>query len=1244
MSHRDAFTDRLQTAMIGPGADVYGLEDQTELVSTPPLNLYHSGILFPTRSQPKTVGEVEDAASVGLLPADEADEEPDDTIVNVEVNQGEENSGHPVGDGRENAVRDVSESNQLFPSNFGLTCCVDAAVTHVTLHVELGRYLELSGNWRDRRIRFDRHLYESILHNPQFPDELKDAMVYEPLSETDGILSLPGLPVKFKPTDARKKLQAFRKNADDKIPVAVTRFELLLSSKMYRRVPLAVTKTVVLTCGVDVFPLLKDEKTNAPLLMCHLKVVPQNGKQYVKVLLSNAAPPHPRNKFALSNEILNQKALFQVRLRVEVAELCAYKDHIRQNPFDPEGAMLAYQYRNIHAYGIGHGCAVQWDPSPTPGWIETTFLPVADIPGVSNDFRPGQEHMREVARLRNLSVWSEWTQNEACDKLAGFVQSYADWIETQKTMAAGEPTEHAQWSERLVAGQVRNLTRLEANVDLLRRDKAVFDCFRLANTAMYIQMVISQDNRFGKEEKEGSVTRLFHSQFPGLYNSLAFFSEYGEHTATEHRENRPIAYRPFQLAFLLLNIESTVNPQSPDRTGNVDLLWFPTGGGKTEAYLALAAFTIVWRRIKYPNQCNGVSVIMRYTLRLLTAQQFERASRLILALEFMRRQQDILDVSLGECPISIGMWVGAASTPNKLADAREKLGVNSDKYTTLDCQVRLLNRDNAANADRAFERNPFQISACPWCGCRLITKNEQGEFRHGYGVDNTRFKVECRNIHCSFHIRPIPLDVVDESLYKQPPTLLFATVDKFAQLSHVESGHVFFDSIEKKNLPPDLIIQDELHLLNGPLGSIVGLFELMVELLCSRDGRSPKIIASTATTRNTAQQIKNLYGNREVNIFPAPGLTHDDSYFSVTTNSNRRRHVGLMPTGKTQLNTQVKLLPNLLFTRALIYARQPETDKLNPYWTIVSYYNSLRTVGRIYNKVGDEILSELRRLHKYYSMPTTCDFNHWGLVYRTSELTSRVDSTKIRQTLAHLEQKLELHNQDNGQIKVGNNTVDLVLASNMFSVGIDIKRLNVMLMNGQPKNSAEYIQASSRVAREHDGLVVNLLDANVAREKSYFENYTTFHQAYYQYVEPLTVTPFTEATFEKVLNSILVCYVRHVKNLPKDGDAHDFDGDIDALIDLVKKRIPDNPEARQFAEDHLRGLAKDWLEKIKDANEEGSRTNYKENLIKAAEDMGLWSLMQSMREIDTNSLLSITLTPIKTSSNEEDPLPEIEQE
>lgn len=666
-TYRNAFVDRLQTALIGPGGDLYGFDEERELVSTPPLQLYYSGILFPPITRPRTEGD--QAGAEQTSQTDEAEE------LTAGENQPEAD-GTPTGltgsagyEPGENATRDTSETNFFYPSNMGLTCCVGPATTEIELCVDAAHYRNLSENWKDRSVKMDLVQYEAMLAHPHFPSVFKEALQVEPLSDTEGLVSMPGLPTRFSPKEARDRLKGFRSHEGDKLPVAMKRFELLLSSRMYKRIPLSARLTVPLQNGVyDLFPT----DSGGYRAVVHIRVIAHNNRKYVKVLLANAAPAHSSRQMAFTNELFNEKALFQVAVRVESAHICRYDNPLRDNPFDEEGGSIAYQYRAIQSFGIGHGCAVAWEQVPQPGWVATTYLPVADIPGTSNDFGPGQEHLREVARLRNLSVWSAWSRQTLCDKLTEFAQAYGQWIGTQEAMAQQEPIAYARWSAPLLAGQRRNYDRLLANIALLRTDQRVYDCFRLANTAMYIQMIISQDARFGKLEKEWATCKAHAASDGALYNDLAFFEQYDENVPNEHRRSGPLAYRPFQLAFLLLNLESTINPQSPDRTDTVDLLWFPTGGGKTEAYLALTAFTILWRRTQFTrsfDSCcehDGVSVIMRYTLRLLTAQQFERASRPIVALEFMRRQQEKLPgtVELGGNPISIGMWVGMKTTPN----------------------------------------------------------------------------------------------------------------------------------------------------------------------------------------------------------------------------------------------------------------------------------------------------------------------------------------------------------------------------------------------------------------------------------------------------------------------------------------------------------------------------------------------------------------------------------------------------
>ncbi|WP_291123577.1 helicase-related protein, partial [Flavobacterium sp. UBA6046] len=407
-----------------------------------------------------------------------------------------------------------------------------------------------------------------------------------------------------------------------------------------------------------------------------------------------------------------------------------------------------------------------------------------------------------------------------------------------------------------------------------------------------------------------------------------------------------------------------------------------------------------------------------------------------------------------------------------------------------------------------------------------------------------------------------------------------------------------------------------------PLGSITGLYESLVEMLATKGKRKPKIIASTATTRNTENQVAMLYGNRKLNIFPPVGASYDDNFFSYVSKDSKRKHIGFMPTGKTALNSQIRILGNLLLARIELFKYYKEKANLtqeeaileiNNFWTIVSFYNSLRDVGKIYNKVPSEILDFIKLLHNRYSLSKShYNFNTIGLSSRTKELTSRIESNSIKKLLNELEQPFNLIVND-GRSFV-QNTVDLVLASNMFSVGIDIERLNVMLMNGQSKNVAEYIQASSRVGRKEKGIVINLLDANRSRDKSYFENYVPFHNAYYKFVEPLSVTPFTEIALDKVLASLLVCFVRHKQGLYKDNQAKDFDGDIDDLKTFLNIRIL-NKKQLEYAIEKVEDLTKKWQDKVENLT---YRT-----LIKKISDLDEWSLMMSMREIDTNSIIKI---------------------
>jgi len=313
---------------------------------------------------------------------------------------------------------------------------------------------------------------------------------------------------------------------------------------------------------------------------------------------------------------------------------------------------------------------------------------------------------------------------------------------------------------------------------------------------------------------------------------------------------------------------------------------FQQGGGKTEAYLALSAFLIFWRRLQYPNSYGGVNIIIRYTLRLLSAQQFERATKLILACEFIRKNHS----DLGNEKITIGFWVGGSTIPNTIKEAKDKLSHTQERLNS--------NKQSI---------NPFQLSNCQWCNTKIIGKTQESNnpsIGHRISRQN-QLSSHCLNPNCAYSEQNdgLPIVLVDEDIYSNPPTMLFATVDKFAQLAWKGEATSLFN--HKDNRKPELIIQDELHLLSGPLGSLVGLFENIILSLCTTDTQKPKIIASTATVKNVEEQVKGLY-NRAVQIFPQ-NATNSDNTFSQNLLESKRRYVGILPTGKTQTMTNLRL-------------------------------------------------------------------------------------------------------------------------------------------------------------------------------------------------------------------------------------------------------------------------------------------------------------------------------------------------
>jgi hypothetical protein len=535
-----------------------------------------------------------------------------------------------------------------------------------------------------------------------------------------------------------------------------------------------------------------------------------------------------------------------------------------------------------------------------------------------------------------------------------------------------------------------------------------------------------------------------------------------------------LTWRPFQLAFQLLVLSSLADRSHQDRE-TMDLLWFPTGGGKTEAYLALTAFTIMLRRLRETaaGEGAGVATLMRYTLRLLTVQQFQRAAAMICACEFIRRRA-AGKLPLGTEPIGIGLWVGAAATPLTLEEA-----------------VRL---------PPGARSTPKQLLNCPCCGSKLR-----------WEITPRACTVECTAQAPSCELASsgsqLPVWTIGEEVYRHTPSLLIGTVDKFAQIVRNPDTRVLF-GLGTNHASPDLIIQDELHLISGPLGSMAGLYEVAIDELCRSGGVRPKIIGSTATIRRAEEQIRALF-DRGTYQFPSPGIDASNSGFAVTDPSAPGRlHVGITTAGRSATYMLQALAATLLQSASQVGGSPEERDY---YWTLVGYFNSLRELGRALVLMQDDVPISIQQFAaRRNETPRRIE--------APAELTSRVESHEIRDMLDRLNKP-----------STDPSAVDMLVASNMISVGMDIPRLGLMIVNAQPKTLSEYIQATSRVGRgQVPGLVITMYNSMRARDRSHFESFETWHRSLYRDIEATSVTPFASRAQDKALHAVLVALVRHL--------------------------------------------------------------------------------------------------------------------
>jgi len=832
-----------------------------------------------------------------------------------------------------------------------------------------------------------------------------------------------------------------------------------------------------------------------------------------------------RRRAALS-VVRDESYVFQACLSVTAASpFVARPDASRRDGDDWDDRVADLQYRDTSEVVVGHNVSATAivDGEGRCRQVRTVWIPEADVLKVE----PGAMEGVELS----MEVLGEAASVEVRDLLKGLPEAYRSWIAAERLRLPADRA-HREVGEALLHRAETVARRIEDGLVALEQPDLLL-AFQVANRAM---AAAARQRRAHTEDGSGDPT-----------------------------SGPAPRWRPFQLAFLLMNVNGVAEPLHPER-GIVDLLFFPTGGGKTEAYLGVAAFTLVLRRLRNPGLASaGVSVLMRYTLRLLTLDQLSRASTLVCALELERQREP---ERLGPWPFEVGLWVGQAATPNRMG----KKG-DHDEHT-------------ARAKTLAFERNskdkrnssPIPLENCPWCG----RKFEPHSFRLLPDADAPEdLRVLCLNRRCAFQAsNPLPVVAVDEPIYRRLPAFLIATVDKFASLPWVGHTGALFGKVERHDArgfygpcdpgrgrpldgqlpPPDLVIQDELHLISGPLGTLVGLYETAIDHLCTRTtgerAVGPKIVASTATVRRADRQIRALFGRSEVEVFPPPGPDRNDSFFARTVpaaEKNPRTYVGLSAPGRSQ---KVVLLRAYLALagaaqKAWEAAGGPKSpdNPADPYMTLLGYFNSLRELGGSRRIVEDEVTSRLLLLEQRKRLEEAEGlFSNRQLTVPT-ELTSRVSTGAVADTKRRL--ALAFNEKER---------VDVALATNMISVGLDITRLGLMVVFGQPKTASEYIQATSRVGRDdrRPGLVVTLFNIHRPRDRSHYERFEAWHATFYRAVEVTSVTPFSPRALDRALAAVTVALARlghpGMTAPPRALDVLHRRRELDQVADVIARR------------------------------------------------------------------------------------------
>ena len=1030
-----------------------------------------------------------------------------------------------------------------------------------------------------------------------------------------------------------------------------------------------------------------------------------------------------------------ESCIFQPSIRINCDEKDLKSKHIEMiNDSEKELDLL---YQNKPTKAIGHMCSAIWEEidyvkkiNMDQLWpdykirlkknekygnfcnpkLRTEFVPLypATLPNFELD--DNDKLNSDDFKAKDLANKSP---GELYETLIHLPELYDDWIKKNEEKLDNPPYNN-KIAETLIEKEKNASLRIKKGIELIRDEDLVYTSFCFANKTMDLQNKWSQEVK-NKNKKEGKDKKI-----------------------------KEFKWRPFQIAFFLMNLEDIYNEKSENKN-ILDLLWIPTGGGKTEAYLGIMAYTIALRRLKaYENNETGAgtSIISRYTLRLLTVQQFRRTLKMITAAEYLRVQKCENQIGwrpkhskikgnwiYGSTRFSTGLWVGGGVSPihliktggamdllmgkesnnsynpgepaqilkcpvcgswltvpetglndevnelhividsksmskkelekaiqkivdnseidiefNGINDKNHKPGyytlfltvnekISRNKYNKeianpiddLDCEIASLSPINIGyfsslneiKGERIPEKGNYDFEI--WCtnpecdlnniewveGCPYPNSAEcfpDGNYKRDFispFEENTRM--------------PIPAYLIDDQVYTRCPTVIISTADKIARLAFEPKASAIFGNVTHYNkyfgynrnknnikelypqLPkgfelnlsqynksitpfkaPDLIIQDELHLIDGPLGSLFGLYEAMVSAIIDKQGGNPKYIASTATISNAEKQVDLLF-SKKLSQFPPHGLDISDNFFvkdfgdeeAWNDDNPGRLYLGVYAPARGPLTPKIRIWGRMV----KVCEDYKNDDKAKNFWTIVGYYNSIRELGGALALYRDDIKN---RLDVIYSSKDHRKLNEEDL----KELSSRIDSTELPIILDDLER--------DGLNKIPK--YDAIFTTSMFGTGVDVSHLSLMLMNGQPKTTGSYIQATGRIGRDKGGLIVDLLRAGKARDLNHYEMFPSFHSRIYLDVEPVSVSPFSRGCLSRGLGPSMVAFLRNAPDLEEEWEKNQgktiqnekSEEDIDFIYRYLRDRLikmisfEENEDLINSILKNLEKCKKDW--------------------------------------------------------------------